>query len=175
MGPRRSGREIPGDFAYMVAMLDSLRDFVRRLGAHETEVHFNSDDTRLAVAALLVHSMTIDGAASDVEREKLEGLLSRKFGLSGADLQLLVKDATDAENEVVDLYRFTSVLKRQTSEDERIRVIENLWEIVYADGVSTEFEENLVWRVAELLGVSARDRISRKLFVAERKSPATIG
>ena len=99
MGPRRSGREIPGDFAYMVAMLDTLRDFVRRLGAHETEVHFSADDTRLAVAALLVHSMTIDGVASDVERAKLEDLLSRKFGLSGADLELLVKDATDAENE----------------------------------------------------------------------------
>ena len=148
-------------------MFDTLRDFVRRLGAHETEVHFSADDSRLAVAALLVHLMTIDGMTSDVERAKLEDLLSRKFGASGRDLDLLVRDATEAENEAVDLYRFTSVLKRQMSEDERIRVIENLWEIAYADGVSTEFEENLVWRVAELLGVSARDRISRKLFVAE--------
>jgi uncharacterized tellurite resistance protein B-like protein len=113
--------------------------------------------------------MTIDGMTSDVERAKVEDLLSRKFGVSGADLDLLVKDATEAENEAVDLYRFTSVLKRQMSEDERVHVIENLWEIAYADGVSTEFEENLVWRVAELLGVSARDRISRKLFVAEKK------
>ena len=107
---------------------------------------------------------------SDVERSKLEDLLTRKFGVSGPDLDLLVKDATEAENEAVDLYRFTSVLKRQMSEDERIRVIENLWEIAFADGVSPEFEENLVWRVAELLGVNARDRISRKLSVAENKS-----
>ena len=40
------------------------------------------------------------------------------------------------------------------SEEERIRVVENLWEIVFADGESHEFEENLVWRVAELLGVN---------------------
>ena len=157
----------------MVVMLDALRDLVRRLGAHETEVHFSADDSRLAVAALLVHSMTIDGATSDAERAKLEYLLSRKFGVSGPDLELLVKDATEAENGAVDLYRFTSVLKRQMSEEERIRVIENLWEIAFADGVSTEFEENLVWRVAELLGVSARDRISRKRFVAENKSVGT--
>ena len=154
----------------MIAMLDALRDLVRRFGAHETEVHFSADDSRLAVAALLVHSMTIDGATSDVERAKLEDLLTRRFGILGADLDLLVKDATEAENDAVDLYRFTSVLKRQMSEEERIRVIENLWEIAFADGVSTEFEENLVWRVAELLGVTARDRISRKLFVAENKS-----
>ena len=154
----------------MVVMLDALRDFVRRFGAQETEVHFSADDSRLAVAALLVHSMTIDGATSDAERAKLEDLLTRRFGISGPDLELLVKDATEAENDAVDLYRFTSVLKRQMSEEERIRVIENLWEIAYADGATHEFEENLVWRVAELLGVTARDRISRKLFVAENKS-----
>ena len=150
-------------------MLDALRDLVRRFGAHESDVHFSADDSRLAVAALLVHSMTIDGATSDVERAKVKDLLTRRFGITGADLDLLVEDATEAENDAVDLYRFTSVLKRQMSEEERIEVIENLWEIAFADGVSTEFEENLVWRVAELLGVSARDRISRKLFVAEKK------
>jgi uncharacterized tellurite resistance protein B-like protein len=154
----------------MVVMLDALRDLVRRFGAYETEVHFSADDSRLAVAALLVHSMTIDGVTSETERAKLEDLLTRRFGISGPDLDLLVKDATEAENDAVDLYRFTSVLKRQMSEKERIRVIENLWEIAYADGASTEFEENLVWRVAELLGISARDRISRKLFVAKNKS-----
>ena len=154
----------------MVVMLDSLRDLVRRFGAHETEVHFSADDSRLAVAALLVHSMTIDGVTSETERAKLEDLLTRRCGISGPDLDLLVKDATEAENDAVDLYRFTSVLKRHMSEQERIHVVENLWEIAYADGASTEFEENLVWRVAELLGISARDRISRKRFVAENKS-----
>ena len=155
----------------MVVMLDALRDLVRRLGAHETDVHFSADDSRLAVAALLVHSMTIDGATSDAERAKLEYLLSRKFGVSGPDLELLVKDATEAENNAVDLYRFTSVLKRQMSEEERIRVVENLWEVAFADGSNHEFEENLVWRVAELLGVNRRDRIAAKRSMAENKPP----
>lgn len=154
-------------------MLDSIRDLVRRLSAPETHVHFEAEDSRLAVAALLVHLMTIDGAIADAERDMLRALLTRKFGLSGADLDLLIDDAIAAENEAVDLYRFTSVLKRYLSEEERIRVIEALWEIAYADGTSHEFEENLVWRVSELLGVSARDRISRRLSVAENKlSPA---
>jgi uncharacterized tellurite resistance protein B-like protein len=48
--------------------------------------------------------------------------------------------------------------------------VENLWEIVFADGASHEFEENLVWRVAELLGVSRQDRIAKKRAVAETSS-----
>lgn len=152
-------------------MLDALRDFMRRL-AQETEAprHFGADDSRLAVAALLVHAVAIDGVASDSERAKLRELLARNFGLSGDDLDLLVEDASAAESEAVDLYRFTSVIKRTASHDARVRVIENLWEMAYADGVSSEFEENLIWRVAELLGVSPRDRISMKQLVAENKS-----
>lgn len=151
-------------------MLDSLRDFVRRLGAPgPREVHFSDDDTRLAVAALLVHLMAIDGAIRDSERAVLRSMLTKKFGLSGGDLDLLIDDAVAAENEAVDLYRFTSVVKRHLGEEERIRLIEALWEIAFADGASHEFEENLVWRVSELLGVSARDRIARRLSVAENK------
>jgi len=150
-------------------MLDALRDFVRRFGAEEKSRHLSEDDSRLALAALMVHCMAIDGTVSDVERVRLRDLLSRDFGLSDADLDTLVNDAVAAEREAVDLYRFTSVLKRRCSEEERIGVVESLWEIAYSDGTSHEFEENLVWRVSELLGVNARDRIARKRAVAENK------
>lgn len=130
------------------------------------------DDIRLAVAALLVHCMAVDGVVSEPERQTLRDLLIRNFTLSDTDLDTLIADATAAEREAIDLYRFTSVLKAQMSEEERIGVIEHLWQIVFADGESHEFEENLVWRVAELLGVHRRDRIARKLAVAEGKRRA---
>ena len=152
-------------------MIDALRSFMRRLGAAEPERHFGEDDQRLALAALLVHCMAIDGAVSEAERAKLEDLLGRTFGLSGDDLQVLVADAIRAEQEAVDLYRFTSVLKRQMSETDRIRVVENLWEIVFADGASHEFEENVVWRIAELLGVNRQDRIAKKFAVGGERAP----
>jgi uncharacterized tellurite resistance protein B-like protein len=148
-------------------MLDALRDFVRSIGAADEERHVGADDTRLALAALLVHCTAVDGVVSQQERATLRDLLVRNYTLSDTDLDTLIADATAAEREAVDLYRFTSVLKRQLSEEERIRVIEHLWEIVYADGRSHEFEENLVWRVAELMGVHRRDRIARKLSAAE--------
>ena len=148
-------------------MIDALRDFVRRLGVAEEERHVGPDDMRLAVAALLVHCMAVDGTVDAEERRTLRDLLVRNFTLSDTDLDTLIADAIAAEQEAVDLYRFTSVLKGQMSEAERIGVIEHLWEIVYADGESHEFEENLVWRVAELMGVHRRDRIARKLAVAQ--------
>jgi uncharacterized tellurite resistance protein B-like protein len=151
-------------------MLAALRDFLHRLGVEETGRRFDPDDTRLAVAALLVHSIAIDGEVSEAERAKLREILQRSYGVSGGDLDELIAEATAAEGEAVDLYRFTSQIKNQLSEDERIRVVENLWEIVYADGTSHEFEENLIWRVAELLAVNRRDRIAAKRHVAETKS-----
>src|SRR5687768_561242 len=151
-------------------MLDLLRDFFRRLGGPDQVRHFGEDDARRALAALRVHTMAIDGVISSAGRKTLEELLARRFSLSGEDLQTLIDDATAAEQEAVDLYRFTSVLKRQMDEEARIRVVESLWEIAYADGKSHEFEENLVWRVAELLGVNPRDRIAQKRAVAENRS-----
>ena len=151
-------------------MLNALRNFVRKLGAGESERHFDADDARLALGALLVHCMQIDGAVSEAEQEKLRRLLESTFGVTGDDLRTLLDDAFAAEREAVDIYRFTSVLKRQMSEDERVRVVEDLWEIVFADGKSHEFEENLVWRAAELLGVSRQERIARKRAVTENKS-----
>jgi len=149
-------------------MLARLRRFVQQLSA--PQIHFGDDDARLAWAALLVHCSGVDGSSSAVEQERLREVLARTFKLPDADLKILVADAVAVEQEAVDLYRFTSVLKREMSEAQRIAVIESLWEIAYADGRSHEFEENLVWRVAELLGVNARDRIARKRAVAEKQS-----
>jgi uncharacterized tellurite resistance protein B-like protein len=150
-------------------MLNALRDFIGRIAAEDRKPNFDADDYRLALAALLVHCAEIDGGVSPDEREKLGALLAGRFGVAGDELEALLTEAGHAEREAVDLYGFTSVLKRQMSEDERVRVVESLWEIVFADGASHEFEENLVWRVAELLGVSRQDRLARKRAVAEKK------
>lgn len=147
-------------------MFAALRDFFESIGG-ESQPRFQPDDTRLALAALLVHSVAIDGVTSEAERVKLRELLSRHYGVDGEELELLIRQATAAEREAVDLYRFTSVLKGGLTKEQRIGVVEDLWEIVFADGKSHEFEENLVWRVAELLGVDRRERIAAKHHVAQ--------
>ena len=81
----------------------------------------------------------------------------------------LVLEATEAEHEAVDLYHFTSLINRSLDEDGRRRVVEMMWEMVYADGRVTELEDNLLWRAADLLGISSRDRIELRQRVAAHR------
>ena len=98
----------------------------------------------------------------------MKALLQRRFDLSPEELKRLFKEAVAEERDAVDLYRFTKVLCRELDQDGRKRIVEMLWEVVMADGVIDEFESNLVWRVAELIGVSTRDRVTLRKMVEAR-------
>jgi uncharacterized tellurite resistance protein B-like protein len=145
-------------------MLDRLRDFISDVVSkhgHETRV-FDDGDYRLAAAALLIHVISLDGEPSEVEKRKLHALLEYRFNLDAGAANDLIVDATRAEGDAVDLYNFTSVIMRSVNEEGRLRIIEMMWELVYADGHVTEFEDNVIWRAADLLGISSRDRINLK-------------
>lgn len=146
-----------------------FKDFADRVAAEERPArNLREDELRLAAAALLVQASAIDGQVDAVERRKLKTLLQERFDLDGDEIQPLLDEAAVRENNSVDLYRFTSVLCRELDQDGRKRIVEMLWEVVMADGVVHEFESNLVWRTAELLGVSTRDRVTLRQAVAAR-------
>jgi len=127
------------------------------------------DDTRLAAAALLVHASTIDGYVEEAETERLQSVLKDRYGLSDDQMHELVVAAERSERDAVDIYSFTSKLKKALSEDERLQIIEMMWEIAYADGEVHGYEENLIWRTAELMGISSRERIrARKKVEAQQ-------
>mgnify|MGYP001042636153 FL=1 len=135
-------------------------------GAHAWNLR--EEELRLAAAALLVHATAIDGEIATEERRKLNAVLQTHFGLGDDETRRLIREAEVRERHAVDLYRFTSVLCAQLDQEGRKQIIEMLWEIAMADRVVHEFESNLVWRVAELLGVSARDRVLMRKTVASR-------
>ncbi len=141
-------------------MFDTFRTFVAEfVDGDKHPSQFADDDYRLAAAALLVHAAAIDGEMSQRERDKLHAVVKQRFALGEAAIDELIDKATLAEHEAVDLYHFTSLLNRALDEGGRARVIGMMWEIVYADGRSDELEDNLLWRAADLLGVSSRERI----------------
>jgi len=148
-------------------MLAAIKQFLAELTGTPEPRKFGDDDYRLAAAALLFHATAIDGVVSDAERTKLHELLKLRFGLDDPDTNQLVAAAEAADSEAVDLYGFTSVLKRRLEEPERERIVEMMWELVFADGKVHEFEDNLIWRVAELLGVSSQTRIHLKQAVRD--------
>ena len=159
-------------------MLDRLRHFISDVVSPGGQNHrvFDEGDYRLAATALLIHVISLDGEPSAVEKRKLHTLLEYRFELDPGTADTLIRDAMLVEGEAVDLYHFTSVIMRSVNEVGRLRIVEMMWELVYADGHVSEFEENVIWRAADLLGISSRDRINLKRRVADSRldpNPAT--
>jgi len=150
-------------------MLDGLRQFIADIVAPQAQDRaFGDSDYRLAATALLVHVVSLDGQPTQAEQSKLHNLIESHFGLDRGTADRLIADATQVEGEAVDLYHFTSVIMRSLDEADRKRIVQMMWELVYADGQVTEFEDNVVWRASDLLGISQRDRIDLKHAVADR-------
>ncbi len=148
-------------------MFDAFRNFVAEfVDGDRHPSQFADDDYRLAAAALLVHAAAIDGDMLQAERDQLHAIVKRRFGLDDGAADELIDKATVAEQEAVDLYHFTSLLNRTLDEEGRARIVEMMWEIVYADGRRDELEDNLLWRAADLLGVSPRQRIELRRRIA---------
>jgi uncharacterized tellurite resistance protein B-like protein len=144
-------------------MFDSLKAFIGDLArGGPRERAFEAADYQLAAAALLVHLASVDGEFDDKERARLQDIVETRFGLDKTQARELIAHAAESERDSVDLFRFTSVLKHTLDEEGRRQVVAMLWDMAYADGTIHEFEENVVWRVAELLGVSARERVNLK-------------
>src|SRR5437762_2181717 len=158
-------------------MLERLREFIADVVSPTAHAEQSFDDTgyRLAATALMIHVISLDGEPSAVEKNKLHALLESRFGLDPGTANKLIAAATLVEGEAVDLYHFTSVIMRAVNEEGRLRIIEMMWELVYADGKVSEFEDNVVWRAADLLGISSRDRIDLKHKVAEQRQPGSSG
>ena len=156
-------------------MLDGLRQFIADIVSPDAQPRaFDEADYRLAATALLIHVVSLDGEPSAIEKRKLHSLIETRFKLDRGAADRLIAVATRAEGDAVDLYHFTSVIMREVNEQARLRIVEMMWEMVYADGNVTEFEDNVLWRAADLLGISGRDRIELKHRVAARQSaPAT--
>ncbi len=151
-------------------MFEAFRNLITDLGdGGKHPERFDETDYRLAAAALLIHAATIDGLMSQIERDKLQRVIKQRFELDDAAADELVEKATAAEREAIDLYKFTARLNRSLNEAGRARIVEMLWQIVCADGIVTEFEDNLVWRAADLLGITRNERIALKQRVMEQR------
>ena len=154
-------------------MFDIITRFVSDLKTSEEPEKFIHDRKQLAEAVLMYHVIAVDGIVTDGEKNRMGELISKQFGLDEKTTASLVWEAQTADKDAIDLYSFTSVLKRTLNENERVTIVENLWEMVFADGVIHELEDNVVWRIAELLAVDSRSRMLMKKKVADRRMDAT--
>ena len=152
-------------------MLDEIkRLFTDLRGGDKPSSHFDGNDYRVAAAALLVHVATLDGGLTPAAKAKLRSLLMTQFSLTDALTEELIEAAVAADREAVDFFHFTSLLMRTLNEEGRLRIIEMLWEMAFLDGKVNEFEDNMMWRVADLLAISPNERIALRQRVAALQS-----
>jgi uncharacterized tellurite resistance protein B-like protein len=133
-------------------------------------VSFEETDFRLAAAALLVHVATTDNNFDDAERAKLAEVLSERFDLGAEQAEELIESAIRADLEAVDLYQFTSKLNVSFDEEGRKKIVEMMFQVAYADGSLSEFEDNIVWRAADLMHVPSRDRVTIRRRVRDESA-----
>lgn len=140
-------------------MLSGLKSLLFGSEAEEAVKAGQHGDAALhhAAAGLLIEAAMLDGDFHDAERQRIEGLLANSFELPNDEVATLMAAAEEAAAERVELHTITRTVRDHFGPEERVRMIEMLWEVVYADGALDDFESNMMRRVAGLLYVTDRE------------------
>lgn len=131
-------------------------DLIRRLTDPAPE-RLPDADARLALGALLVRIARADGQYSAEEARRIDRILGTRYALSDGAAAALRADCEVMEAEAPDTVRFTRAIKDAVAYEDRIAVIEALWQVVLADGRREAEEDSLLRLVANLLGITDRD------------------
>jgi uncharacterized tellurite resistance protein B-like protein len=129
-----------------------------------------ASDARLSVAVLLLEAARQDDTFDPSERAAIEKILSERFQLSPSECAQLIAAAEIRVRDMVQIHGHTSDIAQTMSPEERIGLIEMLWEVAYADGVLDAEEDHLIRRIAKLVYVEDRDRVHARLRVLERRT-----
>ena len=147
-------------------MLDGLLHIL--LGHEDAQRTGERNNPAFALAVLLIEVARSDDGVEDRAQSVIERALALRFGLERSEVIRLIKAAEERAAEATDLFHFTRVVVENFTEEERIGVIEMLWEVVYSNGVLTGDEDALIRRVAGLIYVSDRDRGEARRRVMQR-------
>jgi len=152
-------------------MFGSFRKlFEERVAARETDTSADARESalRLAAAALLFEVGRADGAVAEQEMIVMRTAVQSSFGLGREEAEELARLAETAAREAVSLYEFTSLVDRELPREEKKRLVELLWLVVFADADKDPYEERMVRKIAGLLHVEHPDFIDAKLAARER-------
>lgn len=148
-----------------------MLDLIKRVfakkdeAAHEESEEVQTHDVRIAACALFLEMANIDGEFSDSELEEIVSILKDEYNLSEEHAIEITQQAGKELEESLDLWSFTNMINKNYSEEEKIRVVELLWRIVYVDGKLDSHEDYLVRKLSRLLRLSHTKLIEAKLRV----------
>lgn len=133
-----------------------ISDLIKTLFAPAPEP-MTDQDARLALTALLVRVARSDNAYEVSEITRIDRIVATRYGLTPDEAKALRRDAEDIEAHAPDTVRFTRAIKDAVPYDDRLAVIEALWQVALADGTRDHHEDSLLRMVSNLLGINDRD------------------
>ncbi len=156
-------------------MINRIKALLNMPGGTSLEVasRHGFADLQVAAAALLVEAAEMDASFDEQEKAKILDLVQTRFDLSETEAESLVELARQEVVNASQLYGFTRVVKDHFDHEDRVEMLEMLWQVVYADGEQHDHEANLMRRIAGLIFVSdrecgsARKRALSKLGLAQ--------
>jgi uncharacterized tellurite resistance protein B-like protein len=123
------------------------------------------DPFRLATAAILLDIAYADGMFTPAEDGNVVGFLTERFSLSPDDAKELLEAADEIRKKTVDHFALTHYIRKNAPLQERIDIVKTMWRLVYVDGSLSEYENYLVRKIADLLGLEHHVMIEAKSAV----------
>lgn len=139
-------------------------DLLKRLTATDP-APIPDSDARLALGALLVRLARADGDYQQIEAERIDRILAKRYELSPFEATKLRGECEGLEAEAPDTVRFTRAIKGAVDYEDRKAVISAMWEIVLADGERDAEENSLMRMVAPMLGVTDQDSNAARIAI----------
>ncbi|MEG9861519.1 MAG: TerB family tellurite resistance protein [Parvularculales bacterium] len=152
-------------------MLNKLRDLFRQ--TPPVEADNDPSEVHLACVCLMIRAARIDGDYTDREQASVRDAAHTLTGLTDDDLHDLIARAEKDEHDASDLYRWTRHINRAFTEEEKIHLLEGLWQIAVSEGGIHHYEANLLRRVTGLIYIPdresgvARQRVMARLGKAD--------
>jgi uncharacterized tellurite resistance protein B-like protein len=146
-----------------------MADFWKKMFPQDPIIQHDQDtasrDIRVAAAVLLLEMAHIDDTFEDEEREAIRAVLKDQYGLSDAAAAEIIRTAEKERRASLDMWQFTDEINEHFSKDEKIRIVELLWTIVFADDRLDGHEDHLVHVLSRMLHLSHKELIDAKLSV----------
>ena len=142
--------------------MNFIKNLFKKESSKSDTVSFEPNELQIAVSKILVRTAKIDDEFHILEEQKILELLAKYFSLNDEDSKNLMELGISEEKSATDLYTYTNTIKKSLELNERKKIIEMMWQIIVTDDNFDPYENNLVWRVAELIGISTRERVQIK-------------
>ncbi|PHS28977.1 MAG: hypothetical protein COA85_02630 [Robiginitomaculum sp.] len=142
-------------------MFEVIKKMFGGASAQTDEVSDEAEARECAIA-LLVEAALSDGIYADIEQDMIKNIIRESFSMDDAAAASLLEAAELRAEMAVDQYAFTHVIKKYMPKSERVALIGQLWDVTYADGEESPFEDSLIRRVAALLAVTDHERAEAK-------------